>query len=405
MARVLVLAAVVVLAACGSAPPEDVAAPEMELVESWPVETSLDDPTIRDTREVWVEMIDRARTTLDFAQFYGASRPGSALEDVIAAIERAADRGVRVRFLFDVVFHDTMPEVPARLRAMDGVEVRLADFRRLGGVHHAKYFIVDEREAFLGSQNFDWRSLEHIAELGVRMRQTVGVSGLRRVFEWDWALAGGDEPPREPPPSYIGENCFDFVVYGNGSVDPDFLASPRDHLPDRVSWDLPVVLDLIDHARRVLRLEFLDYSVVDSTRWGFSDLDRALIAAADRGVEVEMILSDWVKEAARIGHIQELERHPKISIRLVTIPESSAGFEPYSRVVHRKFLVADGEHSWIGTSNAGGEYFFASRNVGLVVHGETFAADLDRLFEALWSSPYAYPVDPDATYAEPRFRK
>ncbi|HQK21124.1 MAG TPA: hypothetical protein PLJ27_26915, partial [Polyangiaceae bacterium] len=36
-------------------------APSLELVESWPSETSLDDPLIRDAAVAWVDLIDSAR--------------------------------------------------------------------------------------------------------------------------------------------------------------------------------------------------------------------------------------------------------------------------------------------------------------------------------------------------------
>lgn len=45
----------------------------IELVESWPVETTLDQPDLRDADVVWKEMIERARRSIDFAEFYASS--------------------------------------------------------------------------------------------------------------------------------------------------------------------------------------------------------------------------------------------------------------------------------------------------------------------------------------------
>ena len=58
-----------------------------------------------------------------------------------------------------------------------------------------------------------------------------------------------------------------------------------------------------------------------------------------------------------------------IEVKLVTIPEWSGGFIPFARVIHAKYLVVDAEHSWLGTSNWSKDYFFKSRNVGIVVNG------------------------------------
>lgn len=59
----LLLAALALISAGPARPP-------VELVESVPVESSLGNPALRPAREVWVEMIDGARRTLDLEEFY-----------------------------------------------------------------------------------------------------------------------------------------------------------------------------------------------------------------------------------------------------------------------------------------------------------------------------------------------
>src|SRR5687768_6219085 len=78
--------------------------PDLELVESSPVETTLDHPDIPDAHAVWPEMMNGATKTVDVAQFYVSNAPGSRLEPVIQALEAAADRGVRVRVLAEEKF-------------------------------------------------------------------------------------------------------------------------------------------------------------------------------------------------------------------------------------------------------------------------------------------------------------
>jgi len=91
-----------------------------------------------------------------------------------------------------------------------------------------------------------------------------------------------------------------------------------------------------------------------------------------------------------------------VSVKLVTIPQWSGGFVPFARVVHAKYLVVDGARAWIGTSNWERDYFYASRNVGLVIEDTSFAGQLERFFASGWSSAYATPVDPCATYTAPK---
>jgi len=178
------------------------AAPGLQLVETFPIETPLDNADLPDAQGVWLEMIGAARTSLDFAEFYASNEPDTRLEAVVLAIEAAAVRGVRVRFLAEEKFYRTYPETLDRLGKQRGVDVRRLDLgKRTGGVLHAKYFVVDGAEAFIGSQNFDWRSLTHIQELGMRIRVPHVVRALLDVYESDWQRAGGGEPA---PSSLLG---------------------------------------------------------------------------------------------------------------------------------------------------------------------------------------------------------
>ena len=146
-------------------------APEVELVESAPLETTLDHADLRNADVVWLDMIGRAKTSLDFAEFYASNQAGSKLEPIVQALESAATRGVHVRFLAEEKFYKTYPETLERLAATKGIEMRRWNVAKdFGGILHAKYFVMDAAELYVGSQNFDWRSLDHIVELGLRVR-------------------------------------------------------------------------------------------------------------------------------------------------------------------------------------------------------------------------------------------
>ena len=373
--RSLLALAVSLAAACASARPSPArpsrpapGSAAVELVESWPLETTLDHADLRDAADVWPQMIAAAQTRIDVAEFYVSNGP--RLEPVIRALEDAARRGVRVRVLADAGFHKTYPETLDRL-GEHGAQVRLWDVRKLtGGVLHAKYFVVDGREAYLGSQNLDWRSLEHIQELGVRYRLPSCVRALEDIFETDWALAGGGDPQARARP----ETPYEF-----GEV--AFVASPRGLLPDERLWDLPALVGLLDSAKRTIRVQLLTY------RATVPDLLAALQRARDRGVRVEILLSNW-----SLRHTEELRGLPG-EVRILSFGLASAGFIPFARVAHAKYCVVDGERAWVGTSNWERDYFEKSRNVGLVFGGGPLPARLDAFFEGNWKSPYASTID------------
>ncbi len=371
----------------------------IELVETFPVETTLDNPDIRDAWQVWPEMIDRARASLDFAEFYSSNQPGSRLETVIQAVERAADRGVKVRYLGDAKFQKTYPETLERLGKRKGIEVRTIDYGALtgGGVLHAKYFLVDGREVYLGSQNFDFRSLEHIQELGVRIVQPAVARAFGDVFETDWTVAGGGAKSfRATPP----QGGYGFPVHlGGGTVTAVF--SPKGWLPDESLWDLPRLVKLIDEARSTVRVQLLTYNAMAHHEY-FDTLESALRRAAARGVQVQLLVANWSQNPGNIDGLQALEKIPNVHVRLTTIPQWSGGFIPFARVEHAKFLVVDGRRAWVGTSNWESDYFFRSRNVGLILDDPGLGGRLDRLFAADWGAPYSAEVDPCAKYAAPR---
>jgi phosphatidylserine/phosphatidylglycerophosphate/cardiolipin synthase-like enzyme len=378
--------------------------PALELVETAPVETVLDHLGIRNADQVWLEMIGGARKSLDFGQFYVSSQPTGRLEPVLAALESAGGRGVRIRFLLDKQFTATYPEDLARLKRVQGLELRVLDLSATTrGVLHAKYFVVDGEELYLGSQNFDWRSLEHIQELGVRVVAPEIARAVNDVFAFDWTLAanpGGGLKPGPPARPYAFPASF-----GSGAalVRASLTVAPEPFLCDPATFELPKLVELIDSARKTLRVQVMTYKTLGRDKVYFDELDAALRRAAARGVKVELLCADWSKRKGTIEGLQSLEPLDNVEVRLTTLPQWSGGYIPFARVCHAKYLVVDGARGWIGTSNWERDYFLSSRNLGLVVEGAPIAAELEQFFASTWNSPYAAPVDPGAKYEAPKF--
>src|SRR5262249_1593067 len=349
-------------------------------------------PEVPNAPEVWLEMIDGARRTIDLAEFYAseadtdALRATSKLAPIVAAIERALARGVRVRFLADAKFARTYPDTLDRL-AGRGAEVRRIDVAGTsGGVLHAKYFVVDGEDSFVGSQNFDWRALAHIFEMGVRIRATAFAGALLDVFDTDWELAGGAAAAtrvRAHP------RVVDLVAASGEHL--AFVASPRGWLPNEEDWELPKIVAAIDRARRGVDVEVVTYKTKGRDGSTFRDLDEALRRAAARGARVRLLVADWStkpgSEARR--DLDALAAVANVEVRVLRIPKWSGGDIPFARVAHAKFMIVDGATAWVGTSNWEGDYFTASRNVGVLVAGGRLPSTLAGVFAANWSSPYA----------------
>ncbi len=386
-------------------PPARLSPETLVLGQTTPVQTELGDPQTAEAWRTWLAMIGAARDRLDIAQFYVANEPDSRLEKVLQAIEAAAKRGVQVRFLVEARLCATYPKTVDRLAAHKGIAVRRWKTKRtLGGILHAKYFLVDHREAWIGSQNFDWRSLEHIHELGVRVRSRALVTALGTIFSADWALAGGS-PRSAAMPVAAPYEVTATMRFGRHPVRATVVASPRRWLPARTPWDLPELIRLIDNARDRVRVQLLSLHLRDKAGRDIARLQNALRRAGERGVKVQILLSHWMQRRSRIEDARTLQRYKGVTVKMLKVPEAASGFIPFARVIHAKYLVVDGHMSWLGTSNWSWVYFHQSRNVGVLVDGRGFAATLDRIFERLWDNDGAAVVKLKGDYPPPRISR
>lgn len=376
----------------------------LELVESIPVETTLDNPDIRNTKEVWLEMISSAQKTLDIEQFYISNEKGEPLDEVLEAIVSAGKRGVIVRIIVDAKMYNTYPDDVEWLeRQSPNITKHVIDFDKLaGGIQHAKFFIVDGAEVFLGSQNFDWRALKHIHELGIRFKGTDAVQVYRGIFNADWNYSEIDDGK--------SWNCPIFTISKNYHIDSDFFGkyirleptvSPVDYDHPNGYSDVSSIAGIISQAQSEINLQFLSYN--PNTKDGYwGEIDSALIAASERGVKVKLIISDWNLGKTAVEHFKWLIKYPNFEVRYTEIPDYSKGFIPFARVEHCKFITADSV-CWIGTSNMSRDYFYESRNVGLLVENGKFAQRVRDIFYKSWNSEYAHPIEPNGEYT-PRKR-
>ncbi len=374
----------------------------VEIVQSVPAETNLSLPGIRETREVWLEMIGGARSTLDIETFYVRNEKGKALEGVIEAVIAAAGRGVKVRLLADKTFEGTYPETLLLLSKVPGIEVRTLPMKeRAGGVMHAKYFLVDGQQLFLGSQNFDWTSLSQIHEVGVRIEDATLTGCLAQIFEEDWALARADVTPS---PARIVVSDSNPVAVGVAPGARSLISagfSPRKYTPAGLEPEEDVLVRLLDSARREVLVQVMTYSPVHGKEL-WPTLDLALRRAAVRGVKVRFLIADWGTRQPGLDFLRSLDLVPGVEVRVVTIPQFSGGPIPFARVDHSKYIVVDAERACVSTSNFEYGYFYDCRDISLVFAGGPANGQLRRIFEQVWTGPYAAALRLTGDYPKPK---
>jgi phospholipase D3/4 len=378
-----------------------------KIIESVPAETILEDSKLPRAYDEWLDMIKSAKKTIDIETFYIANEKGEPLEKIIKEIKSAASRGVTVRIMIDSSFFSRYQESAKDFESNKNITIMKIPFGKIaGGVMHAKYFVVDGEDLFVGSQNFDWRALKHIHEMGVRIKNKELAEMFLCIFEYDWKLCDRHDTQyrkellKEFPDDVINaKNKLEITAkeYGKISLYPVF--SPNKLVPKGWSKEETELLKTIKSAEKKLCIQFFSYSLKGSSkssRW--TKIDDALRDAAKRGVDVRIIFSDWAIKKDAIEQIKELSQDPGIQIKFSTIPQYSKGFIQYSRVQHCKFFTADDDVSWISTSNWERDYFYQSRNAALVIENSKVNAELEKVFTRVWNSDYVETVDVNKEY-------
>ncbi|AMO97557.1 phospholipase D family protein [Collimonas fungivorans] len=396
------IATISILIGCTGSAHAEFGIPGYELVHTAPVETTLATPDLREPLQVWSEMFDGAKQQIVLGQFYVASQPGAAFEQVIARLAVAGARGVRIRFLMEEKgkFASDMPTIE-RLKQIPNLEFRYLDYSKLtgNGIIHAKYMVVDGSSAYVGSQNFDWRSFAHIHETGLRITDAMVVSQLQKIFEHDWhaqeLIAQGKEVPK------LNQG----VKSANDQQAAFLVASPNAFNPPGVGDSETELPKLLAAAKSEVRIQLLDYAPLsygpNHTRPYYAVIDNAIRAALARGVKVKLMVSNWNTEKPALAYLKSLALLPGMEIKIVTLPQASSGFIPFARVIHSKTMEIDGQVAWIGTSNWSGGYLDLSRNLEIVLRNEKMAKRIGDLHQQTWDSAYAQPIDVMKDYPKP----
>lgn len=372
--------------------------PGFELVVTAPVESGIRNEEIRGPVAVWKELIDGAKRRIDLGQMYASGAPGEPLDEIIGRMEAAAKRGVKIRMLLEEKMNRaSVPETVERLRKIKGLELRILPFGKVSndGIIHAKYLVVDGRVAFVGSQNFDWRSLKHIHETGLRVTDARIVRQVQEIFEMDWkAWAYVQKGQPVPAPLHM----TDEPVRGGRAY---LVASPRKYLPAGVGDSEAELPRLIDEAKEEIRIQLLDYAPLRRDHSFYPVIDNALRAAQARGVKIKLLVSHWNLEKPAVDHLKSLAVLPGLELRFARIPPAREGHIPFARVNHSKFMTIDGKLAWVGTSNWSGGYLDKSRNLELVVNDPALARRLNEVHAQLWDAGYTERLDPVREYEPP----
>ncbi len=342
-------------------------------------QTSMGSPTvsgsgfqlISDTQEILTSIardIDSAQTSV-LMEFYIWNEGGLA-DDVLAALIRAAQRGVSCRLLIDALgarpwWKSPQPE---QLRQA-GIELQPAlpvgIFRTFVGRTdlrlHRKIIVVDGEIAWTGSMNLvDPRYFKQGAGVGewvdamVRLKGNI-VIALAATMLGDWILETDESFMK------IVEHTGLHLTEPQGPADIQVIPSGPGQSGDTL---LQMLLAIINNAEHELVLT-TPYLVPDES------LLRALLGAVGRGVTVRLIVPEKVDSF--------LTRYASRSYFDGLL---DAGVEIYlykGGLLHTKSIMADNTTSMFGTANLDMRSLWLNYEVSLFIYEPEFAQELRSL--------------------------
>ena len=214
------------------------------------------------------------------------------------------------------------------------------------------------------------------------------------------SLPEGIDHPAEPYTSY-GPSTLSVLADEYQPETPE-QATTAVRLQES-GWDaLAQRLALVESAEHTIDIQ---YYIWNSDVSG-SYLASRLLAAAERGVKVRVMLDD-INLNEREGLLSALDAHPNVEIRIFNPTPTRRGFSKWlsfvgdfsrlNRRMHNKSFTVDGTLSVVGGRNIGDEYFDLSdeinfRDRDVLVMGSVVTT-IQTSFIEYWNSRWSYPVD------------
>ena len=319
--------------------------------------------------------IDSAERWLIIGQMYICCRKGKSVEYVLQAIARAARRGVKCKiFVDETVFDRNLRQAKIdyiepveRLAALPNCDLVTIEVAEGIGIHHSKLILADTGQMWLGSNNLDWKSFEHIVEVGVHVVDKRWARHIEEMYRW---VEQGRIAPRTDV--VRGECGLLFDTYTKGAS-----------LRDRAVWH--ALLEDIVQARQ--RVAISTRRLSRMSRYGetgdWHDLVSALGQATERGVHVRILVDEYQFRRDEDRALWEELRLKNIDLGVLSVGPFRWLPIEYARMLHSKFTLIDDAIAWVGTGNLTPDDFNYYDNIFCRLNSGPAIDQLNRIFQML----------------------
>ena len=256
---------------------------KLRIVESIPANLTYNNSTFDNMRtfEAWKELLNRTEVKLELASSYWSLRGSDVYPDESdwqgeeifkGLLDLAVNKSVDIEIAQNAQENkDTLD-----LWAKSGGKIRFKNlnFSALvgNGILHTKLWISDRKHFYVGSANFDWRSLTQVKEMGVLVTDCPCLArDMSKIWQTYWIVGNTSEIPMNFPrrlrtkinaenPLKI-RNDFYSGVNGSGNVvNVSLSASPPELTVLGRGHDIDELVRMIDKAEKFLYVAVMDYS-------------------------------------------------------------------------------------------------------------------------------------------------
>ena len=316
-----------------------------------------------------IRAIDATKTTLEIAIYE------LAIREVGEALQRAKDRGVRVRIVMDQTHlfpekkgQRRSPEVQALLD--EGFELKMLHGGDMHGLMHNKFALFDGALLETGSYNWARAADDQHHENALFLNEADRLASYGRYWDWLWSQAKPVNDKKAPSAPVAGP-------HGHG---PDLPPAPQDlerpirfneaRLPLQAftpKGTAALIASAIDAARQSV--------VIANFSFTNDVLIQALRRAKDRGVKIRIVFDrDQYKFLKEMAEMRALG----FDVRL------SDGKSQGRGVMHNKFAVFDGRLVETGSFNWTTNGERNNYENALFLDAPDDAAGFAAYFERLW---------------------
>ncbi|AZN29836.1 phosphatidylserine/phosphatidylglycerophosphate/cardiolipin synthase family protein [Flaviflexus salsibiostraticola] len=311
-----------------------------------------------DLYEDMIEAIESAEHTVYLETYiWKADAIGQRFRDAIIG---AAERGVSTYVIVDVFGNLNQDPRFRHFPDLENLHVRrfpflhpgrIFGFIRHSGLDHRKLLIVDSTISFVGGYNIGQLYADHWRDTHIRL---VGP----QTWELENAFIDMWNAHRKRGAKRLTDR---------GTSEWDSRVRAVQNLPSRLSYPIrSIYLGALDRAASHAWIT-MGYFIPDR------DLQEALIAAADRGVDVRVlipeysnhIVADW---AGRPSYKALLDAGVRI-------------FLYQGAMVHSKTMTVDGKWSTVGTANIDALSMRGNYEVNAEIYSESLAGNLETIFD------------------------